>query len=87
MKTYYSKKLKRMVTIPDHDDHTGELLEERFSEYLKAAVSKLETLSKKIPDHGGGEVTWPIVGDLQHINELLDEIMEFMGVEIYSAPS
>lgn len=84
MKTYYSRKLKRKVTIPDYDNHTGQLLEERFSEYLKAAVSKLETLTKKIPDHGGGEVTWPIVGDLQHINELLDEIMEFTGVETQS---
>ena len=81
MKTYYSKKLKRKVTIPAYDDHTGELLEERYSESLKAAVSRLETLTKKIPEHGGGEVTWPIVGDLEHINQLLDEIMEFMGVK------
>ena len=79
MKTYYSEKLKRRVTIPDYDDHTLELLEDRYSEYLKGAVSKLKTLLKGIPDHGGGEITWPIVGDLQHINEMLDEIIQFMG--------
>jgi len=79
MKTYYSKKLKKRVTIPDYDDHTGELLEDRYSEYRKAAVSKIETLLKGILDHGGGKVSWPIVGDLQHINEMLDEIIQFMG--------
>jgi len=80
MKTYYSKKLKRKVTIPDYDDHTGEIIEDRYSECLEAAVSKLETLRNEIPEHGAGKVTWPIVGDLQHINELLDEIIEFMGI-------
>jgi len=79
MKTYYSEKLKRRVTIPDYDGHTGELLEARYSEYLKTAVSKLETLLKGITDYGGGEITWPIVGDLQHINEMLNEIIQFMG--------
>ena len=81
MKTYYSEKLKRKVTVPDYDTHTGELLEERYSEYLKAVVSKLEILTKKIPYHGGGEITWPLIGDLQHINHLLAKIMEFMGEE------
>ncbi|MBN2034495.1 MAG: hypothetical protein JW836_14570 [Deltaproteobacteria bacterium] len=80
MKTYYSKKLKRNVTIPDYDDHTGEILEDRYVESLKAAISKLETLRKEIPEHGDGKITWPIVGDLQYINELLDEIIEFMGI-------
>jgi len=78
MKTYYSEKLKRKVTIPDYDEHTGELLEDRYSEYLKAVVSKLEILKNKIPDHGGDKVSWPIVGNLQHITEMLDEIIEFM---------
>ena len=79
MKTYYSEKLKRKVTIPDYDDHRSELLEERYSEYLERTVSKLETLLKEIPAHGGGKVSWPIIGDLQHINEMLDEIIQFMG--------
>ena len=79
MKTYYSEKLKRKVTIPDYNDHTGELLEDRYSEYLEGAISKLESLLKGVPDHGGDKVSWPIVGDLQHINEMLDEIIQFIG--------
>ena len=80
MKTYYCKKLKRKVTIPDYDDHSGERLEDRYAESLKAIIDKLETLIREIPEHGKGEITWPIVGDLQHINELLDEIIKFMGI-------
>lgn len=80
MKTYYSDKLKRNVTIPDYDDHTGEILEDRYSESLKAAIAKLEILKKEISRHGKGELTWPILGDLQHINEMLDEITEFMRI-------
>lgn len=80
MKTYYSEKLKRMVTIPDYEEHTGEILEGRYSDCLKVAVAKLETLLKEIPEHGRAKITWPIIGDLQHINEMLDEIIEFMGI-------
>jgi len=79
MKTHYSKKLKKRVTIPDYDDHTGELLEDRYSEYLKAAVSKLRILRERIPNHGGGKVSWPIVGDLQRVSEMLEEIIQFIG--------
>lgn len=34
MKIYYSERLQKMVTIPDYDDHIGEWLEDRYSEYL-----------------------------------------------------
>ena len=81
MKTYYSKKLKRKVTVPDYDEHTGGILEIRYSDCLKSVVAKLEILLRKIPEHGGGKITWPIIGDLQHINDMLDEIIEFMKIQ------
>ena len=56
--TYYSEKLKRKVTIPDNDDHTGEILEERYSESLQAAIAKIDILLKEIPNIGKGKITW-----------------------------
>ena len=79
MKTYYSKRLKRNMTIPEYEDQSSDLLEDQYAYSLESALFKLDRLQEKIPEHGGGKISWPIIGDLRHINELLDELIKFMG--------
>jgi len=76
MKTYYSKKLKRNVTIPGYEDQSSDLLEDQYAYSLESALFKLDSLKEKIPKHGGEKISWPIIGDLRHINELLDVAVE-----------
>ena len=79
MKTYFSKKLKRKVTIPEYEDQSSDLLEDQYAYSLESALFKPDILKEKIPEHGGGKISWPIIGDLRHINELLDEVIKFTG--------
>lgn len=57
----------------------------QFNEKYKSALSKLDLIKIALDDFAIKQVkeprNWGIVGSLGHVNEELDDILEFLGVK------
>jgi molecular chaperone GrpE (heat shock protein) len=77
--------MKKFTNLEDDLIKENAELAKEFNENYKSALRKLDIIKIALDDYAIKQVkdprSWGYVGSLEHINEELNDIMEFLGIK------